>query len=98
MYKWVEGTTVHDYADAGIKWGEHTNDEDFAAAFLTVVGDARLSNEARSSAVESFLLDQAVALGVVKKTRSVLLAIPTSWARFWHRGSMSSAGLQNLTW
>lgn len=37
VYRWEEGTSVHDYADAEIRWKEYTNTAPFATALLTVV-------------------------------------------------------------
>lgn len=66
-YKWIEGTSVFNYADSAKAWREHTDTATFKTALLTVVHDPALDNDARSQAVEAFLLDQAVAAGVVKK-------------------------------
>jgi hypothetical protein len=66
FFKWDEGTTVYDYADAGKQWAEHTDTDDFHTSLLTIVEDPALTNAARSDAVEAFLLQRAVDLGVVK--------------------------------
>ncbi len=67
VYKWVEGTSVFNYSDSAKTWRDYTHTDEFRTALLTIVDDTSLSNEARSQAVESFLLQQALEAGVVVK-------------------------------
>jgi hypothetical protein len=81
FFKWEEGTTVYDYADAGKQWAEHTDTDDFLTTLLTIVEDPALSNAARSAAVETFLLQRAVDLGVVKKCEIKTPRNPNKWGK-----------------
>ena len=65
-YRWVEGTSVHDYAQSSVKWREHTSKGGFAQGLAAIVGDQALGNAARSQRVEAYLLEQAVEAGVVR--------------------------------
>ena len=56
VYKWVEGTNVFNYNDSAKVWQEYTHSDDFKSALHTIVDDPDLSNDARSQAVEAFLL------------------------------------------
>jgi hypothetical protein len=67
QYKWEEGTSVHDYADAAIKWGKHTDTTQFYNKFIAIVDDVSLSNDVRAANVEAFMLQEAVQVGVVKR-------------------------------
>ena len=62
---------MFNYIDSAITWQEHTNTVQFWEALLTVTEDATLDNDARSAAMEAFLLDQALKAGVVKKVSLV---------------------------
>jgi hypothetical protein len=81
FYKWQEGTTVYNYAQAGKTWAEHTDTVEFQSALLTIVNDPSLSNSARSDAVEAFLLTEAVDLGVVKEVVRSTPHNPNKWGK-----------------
>ena len=81
MYKWQEGTSVHDYAASAIRWSEYTDTSEFYNAFLTVAQDTSVSNAARSDAVEAFLLGKAVDLGVVREVIVTKARNPNKWGK-----------------
>ena len=80
-YKWVEGTSVFNYIDSAVTWQEHTNQQSFKDALLTVVGDPALDNDQRSRAVEEFFLREAAAAGVVRKVVSWSPRNPNKWGK-----------------
>lgn len=78
-YKWINGENVKDYASSGDKWRQHTNTREFAAQMNTIVEDEDISNCARASKFEQFLLAEAVKLGVVKKVEFTAAKNPNKW-------------------
>ena len=58
---------MFDYARSEHRWREHTRGAGFVEGFQEIVRDASLTNDARSAAVEAFLLREAVAVGVVAR-------------------------------
>lgn len=67
VFKWDEGTCVQDYADAATKWTDYTERPEFVSCFQKLVEDNTCTNEARAARVEAFILEEALAAGVVKK-------------------------------
>jgi hypothetical protein len=58
---------LSDYAHSWIAWNEHTATASFAASFAAVLAAHDADVDAMSVAVESFLLTEAIAAGVVKQ-------------------------------
>jgi hypothetical protein len=81
LYKWREGTTVGDYADAAIQWGKYTEEPDFISRFTAHIQDTTCTNDARAAAVENFLLEEAIAAGVVQKVELTLPRNPNKWGK-----------------
>lgn len=81
LYRWCEGESVREYADSAHAWAAHTADSAFAARFSSVVHEAGLTNEQRSDRVEAFLLEEAVAAGVVRKVEVRPGRNPNWWGK-----------------
>jgi hypothetical protein len=64
-YSWRSGDCLANYSDTAKKWNEHTSTPDFATAFLRIIEDQTLSNDARDTEIEAFLLAEATRLEVV---------------------------------
>ena len=56
IYKWVEGSSVQNYATSAKKWTEYTGSSEFITEFSTLVADNSSSNEERAVVVEKFIL------------------------------------------
>jgi hypothetical protein len=63
------------------KWKEHTASQEFAEAFKRVSKQYKKDNEMRSAKIEDFLIEQALAVGVVKKKTTRIAANPNRWAK-----------------
>ena len=81
IYKWDEGTCVSNYADAASKWKHYTESEAFQAKFSELVDDVSITNDIRAARVEAFLLDEALAAGVVKKVEMKEPKNPNKWGK-----------------
>jgi hypothetical protein len=81
VYKWNEGTCVQDYADAATAWGKYTDTVPFRNAFLAIVDDVSISNDARATRVEEFFLTEAVLAGVVRKIEIRRPRNPNKWSK-----------------
>ena len=60
------------------KWKEHTASQEFAEAFKRVSEQYKKDNEMRSAKIEDFLIEQALAVGVVKKKKNTYRSKPKS--------------------
>lgn len=78
-YKWIAGENVKEYSGSGDKWRQYTNTEEFAESMNKIVENEDISNSARASQVEQFILDQAVKVGVIKKVEVTSAKNPNKW-------------------
>lgn len=67
VYRWVEGDSLATYASSWRTWERHTDNPDFAQRFSDVVAGKAHDVERCHDAVEQFLLQEALAAGVVRK-------------------------------
>jgi hypothetical protein len=67
VYRWVDGTSLSDYSTSWVAWSEHTAKPAFGAAFNEVLSSNPTDVDALSLAVENFLLNEAIGVGVVVK-------------------------------
>lgn len=67
VYRWVDGTSLSDYAVSWQKWRSHTDSQDFAVQFQTILDTWQGDIDALSDKVENFLLTEALARNVVKR-------------------------------
>jgi hypothetical protein len=65
-YRWRPGDCLANYCTNAKVWAEHTATPEFAAAFMAIIADHTLTNDARDAQVEEFLLQEATKVGVVK--------------------------------
>lgn len=68
VYRWVDGTRLTDYSWSWRAWEQRTDTAEFADALTAIVDAQHVDVDALAFAVENFLLDEAIALGVVKKS------------------------------
>lgn len=80
-YKWHVGCTVAEQMEGAGRWHAHTSGEAFQQGLEAIVEDGALGNAARSDAVEQYLLDQAVEVGVVKKLTPKTPRNPNKWGK-----------------
>ena len=60
---------------------EYTGSEDFKTKFTELVADTSRSNTERATAVENFLLSEAVTAGVVKEITITSPKNPNKWGK-----------------
>ena len=80
-YKWNEGTCVSDYANAAQVWTDYTNNTNFKSKFAALVYDVSISNDTRAEQVETFLVEEAVSIGVVRKIEMRAPKNPNKWGK-----------------
>lgn len=67
VYRWVDGTSLSNYSDSWRAWEQHTDTQEFAQK-LSDVANCHVGNiDELSHNVEQLLIDEALAVGVVKK-------------------------------
>jgi hypothetical protein len=76
VYRWVEGSSLTDYSSSWVSWCKRTDTPEFADAFAAVVDSHQHDVDALATAVESFLLTEAIAWGVVTKQEIKAAANP----------------------
>lgn len=76
MYRWVEGTRLTDYSHSWRAWQQYTDTAAFVSAFNAVIDSHPDDVDALATAVESFLLSEAIAKGVVVQQRIKTAANP----------------------
>ena len=62
-------------------WKAHTSTEPFATRFKEITDEFRDDNERKTERVEEFLLEEAIAAGVVKATETRTVKNPNRWAK-----------------
>jgi hypothetical protein len=80
-YKWIEGECLVEYNTSATKWKQHTSTQEFTDAFQHIVQANVDDNERRTAKIEEFLLDEAVAAGVVTVTTKRTSRNPNRWAK-----------------
>lgn len=55
-YKWVEGSSISNYAQSANSWREFTNTSEFTAGLQTIVENTENTNDERAAAVEHYIL------------------------------------------
>jgi hypothetical protein len=63
------------------KWKEHTATQEFAGAFRNVCEQYHEDNETRSTQIEEFLIERALAIGVARRKITRITANPNRWAK-----------------
>ena len=56
VYKWVEGTCLQEYGAAATKWSTYTSQPEFLQGLQAVISNNTISNDARATEVEEFIL------------------------------------------
>ena len=56
IYKWVEGTCLQEYGAAATKWSTYTSQPEFLQGLQAVISNNTISNDARATEVEEFIL------------------------------------------
>ncbi len=57
-YRWDVGASSMEAGDGATRWKIHSDTEGFKLAMQAIVEDPNLSNEARTAAMENFLLEE----------------------------------------
>jgi hypothetical protein len=65
-YTWIGGDDTTEYMRSAKTWKTHTSTDQFAAKFKTISDQFHDDNETRTKRVEEFLIEEAIAAGVVK--------------------------------
>jgi hypothetical protein len=65
-YTWIGGDDTTEYMRSAKTWKAHTSTDQFAAKFNATSGKFTNDNETRTKRVEEFLIEEAIAAGVVK--------------------------------
>jgi hypothetical protein len=69
-YRWREGDCLANYGNSAKVWHEFSSTDDFAAGFMAIIVDDKLTNDTRAARVEEFLLTQATEAGVLDVSSS----------------------------
>ena len=69
-YRWQLGDCLANYGNSAKAWKELSSTDEFTAAFKAIVDNVTLTNDARATQVEEFLLDQATVAGVLDVSSS----------------------------
>jgi hypothetical protein len=80
---------MQEYMESARKWKEHTATQEFAGAFRNVSEQYKEDNETRSTKIEEFLIEQALAAGVARRKITRIAANPNRWAKHlapWYNG------------
>ncbi len=80
-YRWDVGTSVQQQQTGIARWAEHTGREEFRRGMARVTGDDSMSNEARSAAMEQYLLQEGQAAGVVSAHTPRAPINPNRWGK-----------------
>ena len=64
-YRWVAGACLKEYGNSAAQWKAHTSTPQSAAAFTAITTKSEYSNEGCTEKSEAFLLEEALAAGVV---------------------------------
>ena len=64
-YRWDVGETIQQQCEGISRWKLYTDTDDFRSGMQAIVNNKSLSNEARSAAVEQYLLEAGEAAGVL---------------------------------
>lgn len=67
-YKWIEGKCLREYNTSATKWKQHTSTHEFTESFQQIMQAHAEDNELRTDKIETFLLDEAIAAGVMTVT------------------------------
>ena len=65
-YEWIGGDDTREYMHSSKVWKAHTSTDQFAAKFNDITEKFHGDNETRTARVEKFLIEEAMAAGVVK--------------------------------
>ena len=80
-YTWLGGEDTVEYMRSANTWKAHTSTEQFATRFQQISEEFRDDNERKTERVEEFLLEEAIAAGVVKATETRTVKNPNRWAK-----------------
>ena len=80
-YKWEYGDNVQQYAASSQVWRDYTEREGFVQAFQDIVKNTTVTNDARATQVEQFLLRHAELAGVIKKVEITVPRNPNKWGK-----------------
>ncbi len=76
VYRWVEGSNLADYSHSWRAWNRYTDSPGFASEFEALIDAHSGDLDELAAAVESFLLRNALAAGVVTKQYRFVAANP----------------------
>jgi hypothetical protein len=79
--KWVQGEDLQEYNTSAQAWRAHTSTDDFQQKFKAVEKKHAEDNDIRAQAIEAYLIEEAVAAGVV--TRKIIREStnPNKWEK-----------------
>jgi hypothetical protein len=80
-FTWLGGEDTIEYMRSANIWKAHTSTEQFATRFKEITDELRNDNERKTERVEEFLLDEAIAAGVVQATETRTAKNPNRWAK-----------------
>ena len=80
-YRWIEGECLLEYSKSATKWKQHTNTQEFTDAFLRTIHLTAEDNERQTANLETFLLDEAIAAGVIAVITRRTSRNPNKWAK-----------------
>ena len=80
-YRWDVGPSSDDHVEGIATWKRHTDTPAFQNGLMRIVEDASLSDEAKSAAVEQFLLREGQAAGVITAWEPKAPLNPNRWGK-----------------
>jgi hypothetical protein len=80
-YRWVAGACLKEYGNSAAQWKAHTSTTQFAAAFTAITTKSEYSNEGCTEKLEAFLLEEALAAGVIEVATRRTAKNPNKWAK-----------------
>lgn len=80
-YRWDVGASSVEASAGATRWRQHTDTAAFREAMRVIVEDPNLSNEARTTAMENFLLEEGQEAGVVTKRKLQPPLNPNRWGK-----------------
>ena len=81
IYKWNEGTNISNYGKSAQIWTAHTQEATFIEGMQTIIQDTNLNNNRRATAMEEYIIKEAIDIGVVKEIKISHPKNPNKWGK-----------------
>jgi Asp-tRNA(Asn)/Glu-tRNA(Gln) amidotransferase C subunit len=80
-YEWIGREDTQEYMQSIEKWRKHTSEETFATEFNRITEQFKDNNDLRTEKIETFLINEAMLAGVVRKHEHKIQRNPNRWAK-----------------